>query len=465
MQVSIVGGGPAGCAAAVFLAARGHDVRLIAKPPDPESGALAVSIPPSTTKLIDRLGLTAAFDRLPAVRSSGNTVWWGRDEMRVEPFAGGECGWQVRTTALASALQRAAQDAGVRIEHGRYAPADAAGDAGFTLDCSGRAGVLARRWRVYERAHRTVALIGVWRPHRHFDLPDQTHTLVESYVNGWAWSVPDAAGRRHVAVMVDPRTSDLERGGAARGVYAAEVAKTRRLAALLEHADLEEGPTGWDASMYSASRYVDGRLLLVGDAASFLDPISSAGVKKALASGWLAAVAVHTALKQPDMADTAFAFFAAREVEMYARFRETTRRVLAAAAAGHPHPFWRDRAEADDLAPAGAAEEERIRAALARLRAEPALRVARAPGVGIAPRPAVSGSEIVLEPRLITHEAGDGVRYLHGVDVVAMLELAPVSRQVPDAFEEYCRRHGPIPLPGFLTALATALARGWLVWR
>ena len=44
--------------------------------------------------------------------------------------------------------------------------------------------------------------------------------------------------------------------------------------------------------MYDATRFVDGDVLLVGDAGSFLDPLSSAGVKKALASGWLAAVAV-----------------------------------------------------------------------------------------------------------------------------------------------------------------------------
>ena len=34
--------------------------------------------------------------------------------------------------------------------------------------------------------------------------------------------------------------------------------------------------------------------LLAGDAGSFIDPLSSAGVKKALASAWLAAVAVST---------------------------------------------------------------------------------------------------------------------------------------------------------------------------
>lgn len=74
-------------------------------------------------------------------------------------------------------------------------------------------------------------------------------------------------------------------------------------------------------------------MLLVGDAGSFVDPLSSAGVKKALASGWLAAVAVHTALVRPAMRDAAFRFFAAREREMYASLRAMTERHLGDAAA------------------------------------------------------------------------------------------------------------------------------------
>jgi flavin-dependent dehydrogenase len=370
----------------------------------------------------------------------------------------------VTTGALESALQAAAREAGARVEHGRYVPGRS-GSERFTLDCTGRAGLLARRWRVYEPSLRTVALIGVWRAPAAFDVDDPTHTLVESYANGWAWSVPDAAGRRHVAVMVDPRTSDLERGTAARSVYLAEISKTRRLAALVRRAALEEGPVGWDASAYSASQYTDGDTLLVGDAGSFLDPLSSAGVKKALASGWLAAIAVHTALRRPAMRDVALGFFAAREDLMHARFRDLTRRFLAEAAAGHAHPFWRDRGHLDEAEPPAAADEALTRAALDRLRAAPALRLDRAPEVRIEARPAVSASEIVVESRIVSSADPAGVRYVCDVDLLALLDIAPRSAQVPDAFEEYNRRHAPVGLPEFLTALATAVARRWLVER
>ena len=54
-----------------------------------------------------------------------------------------------------------------------------------------------------------------------------------------------------------------------------------------------------DASLYSAHTYADAsrQSLLVGDAGAFIDPLSSFGVKKALASAWIAAVVVHTSLR------------------------------------------------------------------------------------------------------------------------------------------------------------------------
>ena len=42
----------------------------------------------------------------------------------------------------------------------------------------------------YEPGHRTVALVGRWRHAGGWPLADPSHTLLESYEDGWAWSVP-----------------------------------------------------------------------------------------------------------------------------------------------------------------------------------------------------------------------------------------------------------------------------------
>jgi len=65
----------------------------------------------------------------------------------------------------------------------------------------------------------------------------------------------------------------------------------------------------------------------------------------------------------------------------------------------------------------------------------------------------------VLEPHLVPA----GIRYVSGIDVVTLSELAPRSSQVPDLYEAYLKRAGSAPLHDFLQALATAVARGWLV--
>jgi len=465
-EVIVLGAGPAGAAAARLLSLWGHRVRIVSKPRQ-AALALAESIPPSTRKLFDRLGVRDAIERAGFVRSTGNTVWWGSGECRSELFADGQQGWQVTADRLESLLRGAATDAGVEVEERRADPDDAA-HARFTLDCTGRGGVLARarRLRRLEPGLKSVALVGLWQPGASFAVPDATHTLLESYADGWAWSVPDAAGRRFVAVMVDPRTSALSRDDDSRAVYLAEIRKTHRFRTLLTDAALVSGPAGWDASMYSAERYADGSVLLVGDAGSCIDPVSSAGVKKALASGWLAAVAVHTALVRPSMQHHAFKFFDAREAEVYASFRAETVRQLSSAAQGHANRFWIDRAEADTGADGSAGETDaRVAAAFERIRRSESLRVDRGEDARIEPRPTVSGCEIVLEDRLVSDDGGAAVRYAHDVDLLALIDLAPSYSQVPDLFAAYQRRAGPVALPDFLAALALAVARGWLRWR
>ncbi|MEZ5285509.1 MAG: hypothetical protein R2712_12040 [Vicinamibacterales bacterium] len=187
-------------------------------------------------------------------------------------------------------------------------------------------------------------------------------------------------------------------------------------------------------------------------------------MKKALASGWLAAVTANTVLTTPELAEAARGFYAARETEMYEGLLGLARRYLKEGAAGEGLPFWEARsAEAASNAPE--ADREAVEAAWRRLREAPSLHVRRGPDVAVAPRPAVGGQTIVLEPRLVRGPDDAGVRFVHDVDVVAIVELAPHVEQVPALYEAVVARSGPTDLSAFVTALATALARGWLAFR
>ncbi|MGH9219211.1 MAG: FAD-dependent monooxygenase, partial [Vicinamibacterales bacterium] len=90
-SILVLGGGPAGAAASRLLALWGHSVRLITRPA--ADHRLAVSIPPSCAKLFDAIGVTTAIARAGFIRATGNTVWWGQQDARVERFADGGLGW------------------------------------------------------------------------------------------------------------------------------------------------------------------------------------------------------------------------------------------------------------------------------------------------------------------------------------------------------------------------------------
>lgn len=458
-EVLVVGGGPAAGTAARLLALWGRDVLVVAKP-DGGEPELPESLTPSCRKFFDLMGISPAIDEAGFVPSLGHTVWWGGSE-RVEPFAAGQHGWQATTLRLSRVMLGAAKAAGVRVERAALTADDVLRwPARFRIDATGRSGVLARPFggRRYEPGHRTVALIGSWRRDGAWPVPDPSHTLLESYQDGWGWSVPVGAGTRALAVMVDPQTTTLTKGEGARAVYLAEIAKMPHLCDVFRGSDLIDGPSGWDASMYVAERMTGDDWLLAGDANAFVDPLSSAGTKKAMASGWLAAVAVNTALGDPALKATAFEFFSARERATYAQFLALTRQFLLDGAPAPDHPFWADRG-----APAPPDDRVAVRAAFERIRAADALTLRLAPDVAFAPRPALSERAVVLEERLVTPLVPEGVRFVDGVDVVALARLAPGARQVPDLLDEYARRVAPAALHDFLKALATAVARGWLL--
>ncbi|TAK34590.1 MAG: FAD-binding protein, partial [Lysobacteraceae bacterium] len=352
--VIVIGAGPAGCAAATVLAEAGHDVLLVDRPAGSRR-ALAESIPPSAKRLLVELGMDRAVAAAGFQPWTGNSVWWADAPPRVETFTPDATGYQVERNRFDAVLRDVAIAAGAQRLPGVVRDVDlpsvtidANGEvaqvtAPWVLDCSGRAGVIARKGlRMSEPSHRTVALAGIWRATMPWPPEKEGHTLVASHADGWAWSVPVASGLRYVTLMVDPERSHLTRGASALDLYRAELDKVAPFAPWLEHALLEDGPWGADASLYGASQHAGPGFLLVGDAAAFIDPLSSFGVKKALASGWLAGVVVHTLLIAPEMQAAALSFFEARERAIASSFRQQAARY--AVDAGEGHPFWEARA-------------------------------------------------------------------------------------------------------------------------
>jgi flavin-dependent dehydrogenase len=143
-DVLVVGAGPAACTAARLLSQWGRDVIVVAKPDtgDPE---LPESLTPSCQKFFDLMGISPAVEGAGFVRSSGHTVWWGDGDMRCEPFSDGARGWQATTGRLSRVMLDCAAETGARVQRAQLTSEQVlAWPAAFRLDCTGRAGVLAR---------------------------------------------------------------------------------------------------------------------------------------------------------------------------------------------------------------------------------------------------------------------------------------------------------------------------------
>lgn len=479
--ILVLGLGPAGAAAARLLAAWGHDVVVVDRGGG-DAGRLAESIPPSAKKILRTIGVLDAVDAAGFLPWRGNTVWWGSSDPRVEAFPEGDAGYQVSRHAFDRVLREQALAAGARIVDGRALEL-IRDDAGATvrveqtdgsaeirarvvIDATGRSGLIARAGsRVLDASRRTIALAATWKSDR-WPLDDGSHTLVASYPGGWAWSVPVIGGIRQFTVMVDPARTNLARGQASRDVYLAEIAKVAPFARVLAAARLINAPWGADASEYTAAQYSGPGFLLTGDAGSAINPLSSFGVKKALASGWLAAIAVHTGLENPTMAAEAFAFFDRRERAVAAAAARQSAAFAEEAAAGGD-PFWTARVEsgnvsADDFEPDAStlARDPAVISAFADLRARDRVNLAAGPDVRIEPRAAVRGRRIVMEDHLVSPAWPEGLRYLRGVDLVTLLRLAPAHHDVGDLFEATTRETPNLALPDFLGALSVLVSTG-----
>jgi len=502
-DVIVIGAGIAGATVARLLALWGHDVLVVEReramrPP------LALSLPPSCAPLLDAIGVRAAIDAAGFVRGTGNSVWWGGTHdapasLRLEPYASGRAGWQAERGALETVLRRAAQEAGVEVRspalvrhvvsHGVGEATmldvvmDANDNAGpvtrrarWVLDCSGRAGLLARAHRDVPREARTLALVATWERPSGWPVVEPTHTLVESAPWGWGWSVPTTETHRCFTTMIDPRRtalngatgwSDAERGGDLTARYRALLAELPNLGALAGDARLAHLPWACDATPYTSREVAWPGQLLVGDAASMLDPLSSFGVKKALASAWLAAVTVHTALLTPEHCDAALTLYREREAAYVASADAALRTVARAATHDvYDAPFWSDRGDIESDARAHSdalavtlRDDAAVRAAFARLRAAPALALPALAAYRQRACPVVRGNVIRPEPHLVLSGIADPVRYLRGVDLVLLLELAAGEHDVGALFDRYTRQAAPVALPDFLGAVSVLLAK------
>lgn len=287
-EVLIVGGGPAGCAAA--LGCVRHGLRTILLERDVQArGKPGEGLHPGIEPLLHDLDAADLLHEATRARFAGVEVAWG-DAPRFEAFGQDErgpwLGFQVQRSALDEALRRRAQERGVEVRVGVAALGvikDDDGVAGVRLghggslrsrlliDASGPARWLGRRLGLQDRhcSPRQSVRYGYVRgrcPDR-----DATPALLGD-ATGWTWTARVDSGLYQWARL------DFEPVGRAHDWLPQAFAGMARVGA----------SRGADAT-WRVTPAAGAGWLIAGDAAANLDPTSSKGVLKALLSGTMAA--------------------------------------------------------------------------------------------------------------------------------------------------------------------------------
>ncbi|WP_410539789.1 FAD-dependent oxidoreductase [Streptomyces sp. KL2] len=279
MDLLVVGGGPAGLATALHAARAGLEVTVFEQRAGTVDKACGEGLMPGAVAALAALGVHPAGNALRGVRYVA-----GPHRARA-PFRAGP-GRGVRRTVLHAALREAALAAGVRIEHRavRGVEQDGHGVAAGGL----RAAHLVaadglhspiRRALGLDRPHRTRPRYGL---RRHFALaPWSDHVEVHWARGAEAYVTPVADGLVGVAVL----TGD-------RGSYDDHLAAFPELRERLAGARPAGPVRGAGPLRRSARARTAGRVLLVGDAAGYVDALTGEGIALALAQAPAAVRAV-----------------------------------------------------------------------------------------------------------------------------------------------------------------------------
>ena len=346
-DVAVLGGGPAGAAAALALARRGRRTVVVERERFPRFH-IGESLLSTTHDLLVELGLAERMHAagFPVKRGALLITADGEVSRDVDFAASREIRrpqtWQVRREDFDKLLLDGARAAGAEVFEGRRVEScafDAAGasvrlaegaGAGRELrvravvDASGRAGVLARDFGL-RRGESRLANVGVFS-HFHGVEPRGDGragdiVLVSRRDAGWFWFIPVGGGLTSVGVVLPVA---LYRGlakGSPEAILRALIDETPAAAARMRAAE-----RAWPVRVekdysYSATAYAGDRWLLAGDAGSFLDPVFSTGVSIALESGLEAAAALDRALADGRFAARRFRSFERRQHRRFVFFR------------------------------------------------------------------------------------------------------------------------------------------------
>jgi flavin-dependent dehydrogenase len=314
-DVIIIGGGAAGSATALHLCSQGARVCIL-EPSSFTQHRIGETIPPDTNVLLKELRVWEQFVADEHLPCYGSHALWGSDTLGHNDFITSPhgCGWHMDRSRFDRMLLSQAKAKGASIIRQPASTIQLSGDqvasigladgssvkADMVVDASGRKTLLSRRLGIKrDFTDRQVTL------YARFDCPieDLSHsTWLEAVHYGWWYAAAVPGKQVVVALGTRPEVAkSLQLSKPSR--WASALSASKIIAPKLANAKFRADSLGVTASQsYRVKRATGKNWLAVGDAASAFDPLSSAGIYKALLTGRLAARAINASSRAQGLA-------------------------------------------------------------------------------------------------------------------------------------------------------------------
>jgi flavin-dependent dehydrogenase len=312
-DVVVIGGGPAGSTIAALLAQRGKHVVVLEKDRFPRFH-IGESLLPLNLPLFDRLGVAADVRRIGVHKPGAEVVsdehgTPTRFRFADNPQLGIHHSYHVRRADFDKLLLDNSRRLGATVlEDARVTKIEfgcagrttvmANGSDGasslwaprYVVDASGRDTVLASRLGIkcVDKRNNTAALFGHFRNVPRREGEAQGMITMHLFEHGWFWMIPlpdDVMSIGVVGTKAFFKTKKDDLGS----FFARAVAASPTVAERMTNAEAI-GPLMATANYSYYSRRCTGHgYILIGDAASFIDPLFSSGVMLAMSSAAFAA--------------------------------------------------------------------------------------------------------------------------------------------------------------------------------